>query len=510
VLTKSRPPVLLGLQRPLYRHVPPGKSPAGQEAVDLAASAGLILDLWQQDDLRGALTERRDGRWAAFEVAELAPRQNGKNGILEARQLAGLFLFGEALQTHTAHRADATLEHFLRMKPLCQAVHDQIGDRKLKLRRINESHGQESIELMTGQRLNFKARSKDSGRAFSGQAVYLDEAMRLTDIAALLPTLSAQPNPQLWYSSSSPLPKIESDILRRICRRGRRAARGKTREPRLAYFEHCALADPGERPDAPEDSDEFQAWYAAWLHALAEANPALGIRLTVEFCETERGAMTHEEFLRERLGIYPEDLAGTEAVIDEDDWKACAVPESKLAGPLVLVFEVRVDRNGAVIASVGPSTVGGTHVEIIENRGRTGWVVKRLIELRDKHHPAAIICNPSGPAGGLLADCDRAGLVIGLPLVGNNGKLTLHQVTSADNKQACQAAYDDIIEHRWRHIGQASLTAAATGAGKKDQGDGFVFDRRGLLDPAPLTAVSLGAWASAKLASGNPLVPGMW
>lgn len=484
MLTKSRPPVRRGLQEPLYRHVPRGKSPAGQEAVDLAASAGLILDPWQASDLCGALTERRDGRWAAFEVAEIAPRQNGKNGILEARQLAGLFLFGEKLQTHTAHRADATLEHFLRMKPLCQAVHDSISNPKLKLRKISETNGQESIELMSGQRLNFKARSKDSGRAFSGQAVYLDEAMRLTDIAALLPTLSAQPNPQLWYYSSSPLPKMESDILRRICLRGRRAARGQAKEPRLAYFEHCAAADPGEKPNVDEDSDEFQEWLAAWRQALAEANPALGIRLTEEFCETERGAMTHEEFLRERLGIYPEEVTG-EPVFDEKDWKACSDLASKLAGPMILTFEVSPDGRRTAIGSAGPSSITGTHVEVIENRAGTGWVVDRLIALRDKHKPTAVVCNPNGESAGLLPECERK-------------KLDVLHCKGPDFTQACGDAKIAIENHRWRHIDQASLTAAVTGAGKRITGDAWVFDRRGVLDISPLIAVVLGAWAVGK------------
>lgn len=474
--------MLRGWQEPLYRHVPRGKSPAGQEAIDLAASAGLILDPWQKADLSGALTERRDGRWAAFEVAEIAPRQNGKNGILEARQLAGLFLFGERLQTHTAHRADATLEHFLRMKPLCQRIHDQMGDPRLRLRKINESHGQESIELMSGARLNFKARSKDSGRAFSGNTVYLDEAMRLSSLSSLMPTLSAQPNPQLWYYSSSPVPKPESNILRRICHRGRRAARGETKEPRLAFFEHCAAADPGEKPAGPEDSEEFQAWYAAWCEAVAQANPGLGIRLNLEFCESELGAMTHEEFLCERLGIYPEDIDATETVVDEDDWKACAAPASKLAGPMVLAFEVSADRRRTTIAAAGPSSHTGTHVEVIENRAGTGWAVARLVALRDKHTPAAIVANFSGPAGGLKKDCTVAGLDI-------------TDIKGTELAQACQAALDAITEHRWRHIDQASLTAAATGAGKRIVGDAWVFDRRGVLDISTFTAVTMAAWA---------------
>jgi hypothetical protein len=41
--------------------------------------------------LERALGVREDGKWAAFEVGLDVSRQNGKGGILEARELAGLF-----------------------------------------------------------------------------------------------------------------------------------------------------------------------------------------------------------------------------------------------------------------------------------------------------------------------------------------------------------------------------------------------------------------------------------
>jgi hypothetical protein len=81
---------LVGRQTPRVCSVPPYVSSAGREAVELAALAGLELDEWQAFVLEHALGERADGRWAAFEVGVLVPRQNGKGGILEARELAGL------------------------------------------------------------------------------------------------------------------------------------------------------------------------------------------------------------------------------------------------------------------------------------------------------------------------------------------------------------------------------------------------------------------------------------
>jgi hypothetical protein len=87
-LLESAPPDLVGEQRPRICHVPEYVSSAGEEAVDLAAMAGLYLDPWQQFELAHSLGERADGKWAAFEVGTVIPRQNGKDAMLEARELA--------------------------------------------------------------------------------------------------------------------------------------------------------------------------------------------------------------------------------------------------------------------------------------------------------------------------------------------------------------------------------------------------------------------------------------
>ena len=74
--------------------------------------AGLFLDDWQQFVLRHALGERADGKWAAQTVGLTVGRQNGKGSILEARELAGLFLLGEQLIIHTAHLQKTATQHF--------------------------------------------------------------------------------------------------------------------------------------------------------------------------------------------------------------------------------------------------------------------------------------------------------------------------------------------------------------------------------------------------------------
>jgi len=219
----SKTAVLLGAQTPRYQLVPPAKSSAGPDAVDLAASAGLILDPWQELVLEGALAEAPDGRWAATEVALVVPRQNGKGGILEARELAGLFLFEERLILHSAHEFKTAAEAFKRLLFLIQNT----PDLEQRVHRVRTAHGDEGIELKGGQRIKFVARSTGSGRGFAADCIILDEAYNLSDagMSALFPTMAAIRNPQLWYTSSAPLPRQESDTLRRLCKRGRAGAR---------------------------------------------------------------------------------------------------------------------------------------------------------------------------------------------------------------------------------------------------------------------------------------------
>ncbi len=106
--------------------------------MELAADAGLRLDASQQLVLQDALGERPDGKWAAFEVGVEMPPQNGKGGIIEARELAGLFLLGERLIVHTAHEFPTALEAFRRVLELIESTPDLDS----RVWRVSRSHGE--------------------------------------------------------------------------------------------------------------------------------------------------------------------------------------------------------------------------------------------------------------------------------------------------------------------------------------------------------------------------------
>jgi phage terminase large subunit-like protein len=128
-------------------------------------------------------------------------------------------------------------------------------------------------------------------------------------MAALLPTLSARPNPQIWYTSTAGLPSSSQLGLVRA-----RGLRGD--DPSLAFFEWSV-----DRDDY--DPGDPRCW--------AQANPGMGIRITSEYIAKERAALSPAEFARERLSVgdYPAD-GGAWEVVGQDAWGACSAQGLRL------------------------------------------------------------------------------------------------------------------------------------------------------------------------------------
>lgn len=459
------PGTLLGDQRPRLCSLPPipPLSSAGAEAVELVASAGIVLDDWQSFVLDRSLGERAPDRWAAFEVGLIVSRQNGKGTILEARELAGLFLFGEELILHSAHEFKTASDAFRRIAATVQD--NRQFSRHVK--RIRTANGSEMIELKGGQRLRFVARSAGSGRGFSADVVILDEAYELGDkeMEALLPTLSARPNPQVWYASTAGGPM--SVQLGRIRERG---LRGGDRS--LAFFEWSAAED-----DDPSDP-------AVW----AKANPGLGIRISEEYVRREQATLSVDGFARERLSVgdYPVDGG---AQVRAEQWAACEDRASQIDGPVALAFAVERDGSTAAIAVAGRRTDGRGHGELTDPPRRgTAWLIPRVLDLADRHDARVVVINPAAGAGAFEKELAEHGWVT----KPGPGERQLQVVGAREYAQACGALAADVANDQWRHLGQQELDAAVAGAQTRDLADAWAWSwKRSRTDISPLEAVTL-------------------
>lgn len=445
-MTISPSAVLLGAQRPRVSSAPPSVSSAGQEASELAASAGLILDDWQKHVLDVGLGERADGKWSAFEVGLIVGRQNGKGAILEARELAGLFLFGEQLILHSAHEFKTAQEAFRRVLALIQNT----PDLEKLVSRVRTSHGEEGVELRSGARLRFVARSTGSGRGFSGDVVILDEAYNLPGQAmgALLPTMAARPNPQVWYASSAGTE--DSEVLARVQSRGTEGKPG-----RLAYFEWSA------EPDC--DLDDRRGWVAS--------NPGLGIRIDAEFVEAERAALPEVEFSRERLGIWADGRA--DVVIDRALWMSLVDADCDVRSPVAFALKINQERTKGSIQAAIKRPDGLVQIESIDYRPGTAWMLDRVAALNADWRPIGFAVNPSGPEGSLIPGMQALGIEPAL-------------ITGREHAQACGAFYDALVDRRIRHGNQGPLNIAAEQAVKRPVGDSWVWHRRTAVDIGPI------------------------
>jgi len=360
--------------------VPKAPASLGDQAVAFAARAGLMLDPWQQLVLRGALGVKPGGKWAARNVGLLVPRQNGKGSILEALELFAMFVLSTPLIIHSAHKFDTSQEHFLRMRNLI----DGNPDLATHVASVYTANGKESITLTNGCRLKFKARTvSGSGRGFSCDILVLDEAMLLPDqaLAAMGPSQTARDNPQTWFTSSAGTP--ESTALWRLVKQGRSKA------ARLAYYEWgCAQG---------VDAADREQW--------AQANPGLGYRLSVDELENELMTLSEDDFAREHLGIWDDQAAA--GLFAAGVWDACADPASRIDGPLMFAVDVAEDRSWACIAAAGQGPTG-IHVESVDYRPGTGWLLGRIGELNGRHGLSRFVVQPSSPAGSLIGDLENA------------------------------------------------------------------------------------------------------
>lgn len=464
---------LLGSQAPRLFHVPEYVTSAGTEAVELAALAGLVLDPWEASVLMGALGEREDGKWAAFEVGLVVPRQNGKGSILEARELAGLFLFGEKLIIHSAHEQATSSEHFQRLLNLIEGV----PEFERRILSAPKGKGAEAIKLRGGQRIFFKTRTGGGARGLTGDLVVLDEAMILPRkvTSSLVPTMAARSihgNPQLWYTGSA-VDQQEQEhgvVLASVRERGLKPER------RVAYFEFSA---PGDNPsDVPDDALNDP-------HVWAQANPGLGIRISEEHIAGEIGALGARAFAVERLGIgdWPATDETGDQVIPLAAWNKLIDPASTLVGDACFSIDVTPDRSMATIAAAGRRDDGLMHVEVVEHRRGTDWVAARVAALLDSHDSAdEVTIDGSGPAASLVPALE-------------NANVTVHVLTAKEHSQACGAFFDVVDQGAVRHLGSVEMASALKGAAKRPFGEAWAWSRRSsTVDISPLVACTLAAW----------------
>lgn len=412
-------------QEPRYDFRPPAVSSDAELAIYLAAAYGLVPDEWQKLVLERWLARAADGRWASLTCGLSVPRQNGKNAIIEIRELYGMVALGEKF-LHTAHEVKTARKAFKRLKSFFGEKADDSSAKYPELNalvvEVRNTNGQEAVVLSNGGSCEFIARSKNSGRGYTVDVLVCDEAQEESDddLEALVPTTSAPPlrNPQWLFTGTPPGPRASGEVFTKVRRDGVASLL-----PRLSWQEWSV--------------ESLEA--ARAIENVYRVNPGLAAgRLQVDVIQGEQDRFSIEGFARERGGLWLSVSAS--AVISETEWLAVHDAQSRRGSEdVVFAVDAELDRSAATISVSTQSVVDGrVHVELTDPGRDEPFSVpeagERLIELARRRKPRAVVLVSGSPAASLIP-----------VLKANNVPL---MVLSASQARAACGAFLDALKAR--------------------------------------------------------------
>lgn len=483
---------VLGLQEPRFNTAPCPKGYSlahAERCIKFAAGYGLVLDPWQQTDVRSWLRESKSGLWCASTWATSVPRQNGKNGGLEAVELYLMVALNLKI-LHTSHLLSSARKAF---KRLMYFFGRKVNDPDAKFPELNalvveirKTNGQEAIELKGGGLIEVGARTGGAGRGSSFDVLVVDEAQEYEEDEqeALEPTTSASPSgdPVTIYMGTPPREVSERGAPFMAVRVSALSGKSKT----IAWVEHSADGDLDSMTDA-----ELAVFVADRNH-WAEANPALGIRIKLRTIEAEFEKWSARSFARERLNMWPS-ISSSESAIPADKWVARALDEVPEDWPLAAVgIDMNPERT-AITLAVAAWSPDGVHVELVDSTEAderfdemlseqiVAWLWKRC------HRRIPVVLDAYTPARSLE------------PLL-KKRKMMVRVLGAGELAQACGGFYDAVVKDKTlSHFDQPQLNASIGGAVKDPFGKSgaWKWNRKSFeIDLTPTMAATC-AWFGA-------------
>jgi Phage Terminase len=448
----------------------PDRATWGGRVARIAAALGRPLLPWQQLVVDVALEHDAAGVPAYREIRLTVPRQQGKTTLIQAVAVDRCLAFDRPQRVvYTAQDRNHARDKWAEMV-------DELERSPLRrLFRVRRSNGSEAVNWRTGSVFGISASGKKSGHGFTLDLPFIDEAFAQVDdrlVQSFRPAMVTRRDAQLWILSTAGTE--ESVFLRDRVDDGRARVEADERSG-VAYFEWSA----------PDDwaIDDRATWRAAM--------PALGFTIDEDTIAADFETMDRDEFARAYLNRWaPKGVP----VFELGAWLACQDPASSTTGAVSFGVDVAPDRSTASIAAAGARSDGRVHVELVERRAGTDWIVGRVAELVERWHPPAIAVDPASPAGSLLPELAQV-----------RAPVTL--CTGRAYGQACGAFFDDVSIRRLAHRGQPALDDAVIGARKRSLGDAWAWARSpDAADPAPLIAATLARWAWSTAPALDPRI----
>lgn len=359
------------------------------------------------------------------------------------------------------------------------------------------TNGSESLLWEGGGRQGITASGETSGHGKVLDLAFEDEAFAAEDNRleqAFSPAMVTRWSPQHWVVSTEGTEK--SLYLASIVDQGREMV-ASGQPSTICYLEWSNL--DGERDDP-----------ATWLSCMPALCPASPCRcdpagvwhhtvsLDTVRAELDKMSRSPDEFDRAYLNRRCRKRPAPDANVPSlEDWTACLDVRSRPGDPVAFAIDVTPSRSHAAIVVCGPAEAGW-HLEVVDHRPGTDWIVPRVLELAERWSPVAWGLDVAGPGGSLLVPLAEAAIVKA-ESDPKHGQLWIPG--PRDVAQTCGLVADAIRGHRLRHLGQPSLMDAYTAARTRPLGDAWAWARRtadGDISPLVAATVAVGAYEARK------------
>ena len=421
------------------------------------------------------------GRFWYRNVGLSVPRQQGKTGSLLAVKVHRAIAWQRqrivyAAQTRSMARERWEDEFWATIEA------SRLGPRFT----ARKSNGHEAIiNRATRSRIGITSNTERAGHGPPLDLGMIDEAFAHEDDRleqAFSPAMLTRPMAQLWWASAGGTERSTFLNKKRVAGRELIEELWRTGvHPRTAYFEWFA----------PETMarDDPATWWATM--------PALGYTVTEETILAELEKLDPGEFDRAYLNRTRKKAPPEDPNVPKAKWPRLIDPASRAGAELAFAVDVSQDRAWSSIGMASVREDGRVHLEVIDRRAGTAWVVPALTRLHKLWDPLVVAIASSGaPAGSLIDDIVAAGITAPEKGAEQPHRGHLAVMRTNDVVEACGQIADAINQDTARHLDQVPLTAAVNGARSRRVGDAWTLDRtNSLTDVAPLVAVVLARWA---------------
>jgi hypothetical protein len=389
------------------------------------------------------------------------PRRAGKTSALLAVALGRCVHRPLYSVLFTAQSGTKARDRFLDMARTLERLWPNEYERGF---RVLKGAGHMAIEFVNGSFLQVVPPQQESFRGDAGDLIILDEAQEHDEAASadleagVLPVMDTRPGAQLVVAGTAG--EHRSGLFWRTLEDGR-AATGRT-----GIIEFAAPEGKVSAADLTTDGQKD------WLKArdiIIAAHPGIGTTTTLGVVKERFSKLPLPQFMREYLGIWPEDF--TRTAIDQKLWRGGALDEF-VAKPAEFALAFDVNPNGSSAAIVAAWRADGyAYIELVAHEQGTEWLVPRLVALSKKYR----VTIGHDTVGAALAESEALARVRPAP--------RRKPIGYKDVGAASASIMKMINGGELRHFDQAGLNDAAAKVVKRDLGENaWAWGRRQSVD----------------------------